>query len=141
LIGIVICFPCFPASAPPSLRQRVAMMTNGRVAAIVGITFMTSIASLGFYTYIATILDNLADIPIVTPYLWAWGIGGVVGIFSIDTLIDQTGRPDLLIASILSIMALAMFNLPFVLPFSMLSLLPFHSFGGDGVVLASPATT
>ncbi|BAD76004.1 hypothetical protein GK1719 [Geobacillus kaustophilus HTA426] len=35
MIGIVIWFPSFPVSAPPSLRQRVAMMTNGRVAAIV----------------------------------------------------------------------------------------------------------
>jgi predicted MFS family arabinose efflux permease len=133
MIGIVIWFPNFPASAPPSLRQRVAMMTNGRVAAIVGITFMTSIASLGLYTYIATILDNLADIPIVTPYLWAWGIGGVVGSFSIGTLIDRTGRPDLLMAGIL-----AMFSLPFVLPFSILSFLPFILWGAMGWASQAP---
>ncbi|MED4924690.1 MFS transporter [Anoxybacillus geothermalis] len=138
MIGIVIWFPNFPASAPPSLRQRVAMMTNGRVAAIVGITFMTSIASLGLYTYIATILDNLADIPIVTPYLWAWGIGGVVGSFSIGTLIDRTGRPDLLMAGILAIMALAMFSLPFVLPFSILSFLPFILWGAMGWASQAP---
>jgi len=132
MIGIVIWFPSFPASAPPSLRQRVAMMTNGRVAAIVGITFMTSVASLGLYTYIATILNNLADIPSVTPYLWAWGIGGTVGSFSIGTLIDRTGRPDLLMAGILAIMALAMFSLPFVLPLSILSFLPFILWGAMG---------
>jgi len=107
-------------------------MTNGRVAAIVGITFMTSVASLGLYTYIATILNNLADIPSVTPYLWAWGIGGTVGSFSIGTLIDRTGRPDLLMAGILAIMALAMFSLPFVLPLSILSFLPFILWGAMG---------
>ncbi|GLH62668.1 MFS transporter [Parageobacillus sp. G301] len=138
MIGIVIWFPSFPVSAPPSLRQRVAMMTNGRVAAIVGITFMTSIASLGLYTYIATILDNLADIPIVTPYLWAWGIGGVVGSFSIGTLIDRMGRPDLLMAGILAIMALAMFSLPLVLSFSILSFLPFILWGAMGWASQAP---
>ncbi|GGE08779.1 hypothetical protein GCM10011571_07600 [Marinithermofilum abyssi] len=53
MLGIVIGLPNFPASAPPSLRQRVAMMTNKRVSATVGITLLTSIASLGLYTYIA----------------------------------------------------------------------------------------
>ncbi|QHC04055.1 MFS transporter [Anoxybacillus sp. PDR2] len=138
MIGIVIWFPNFPASAPPSLRQRVAMMTNGRVAAIVGITFMTSVASLGLYTYIATILDNLAGIPIITPYLWAWGIGGAVGSFSIGTLIDRMGRPDLLMAGILAIMALAMFSLPFVLSFSILSFLPFILWGAMGWASQAP---
>ncbi|BDG47288.1 MFS transporter [Parageobacillus sp. KH3-4] len=138
MVGIVIWFPNFPASAPPSLRQRVAMMTNGRVAAIVGITFMTSVASLGLYTYIATILDNLAGIPIITPYLWAWGIGGVFGSFSIGTLIDRTGRPDLLMAGILAIMALAMFSLPFTLSFPMLSFLPFILWGAMGWASQAP---
>lgn len=138
MIGIVIWFPNFPASAPPSLRQRVAMMTNGRVAAIVGITFMTSIASLGLYTYIATILDNLADIPMITPYLWAWGIGGVVGSFSIGTLIDRASRPGLLMSGILVIMALAMFSLPFVLQFPILSFLPFILWGAMGWASQAP---
>lgn len=138
MIGIVIWFPSFPASAPPSLRQRVAMMTNGRVAAIVGITFMTSVASFGLYTYIATILDNLAGIPIITLYLWAWGIGGAVGSFSIGTLIDRMGRPDLLMAGILAIMALAMFSLPFVLSFSILSFLPFILWGAMGWASQAP---
>jgi predicted MFS family arabinose efflux permease len=62
------------------------MLTNGRVLATVGI--MTSVASLGLYTYIASILHNLTDINNITPYLWAWGIGGVIGSFSIGTLID-----------------------------------------------------
>jgi predicted MFS family arabinose efflux permease len=78
------------------------MMTNGRVSATVGITFMTSVASLGLYTYIASILHNMADIHIITPNLWAWGIGGVIGSFSIGTLIDRTGRPGLLMAGILA---------------------------------------
>ncbi|GIM46853.1 chloramphenicol resistance protein [Collibacillus ludicampi] len=138
MIGIVLWFPNFPASAPPSLRQRVAMMTNGRVSATVGITFMTSIASLGLYTYIATILHNLQDINIITPYLWAWGIGGVVGSFSIGTLIDRTGRPDLLMAGILAIMAFAMFSLPLGLKFPMLAFLPFVIWGAMGWASQAP---
>ncbi len=138
MMGIAIWFPHFAASAPPSLRQRVAMMTNRRVAAIVGITFMTSVASLGLYTYIAVILNNLADISNNTPYLWAWGIGGVVGSFSIGALIDRTGKPGLLMAGILAIMALSMFSVPFALSFPILSFLPFILWGAMGWASQAP---
>lgn len=73
MIGIIACFPNFLAEAPPSLRQRFAMMTNKHVLAIIGITFVTSIASLGLYTYIASILQNVEDINNITLYLWADG--------------------------------------------------------------------
>jgi predicted MFS family arabinose efflux permease len=138
MIGIVIWFPNFPASAPPSLRQRVAMLTNGRVSATVGITLLTSIASLGLYTYIASILHNLADINNITPYLWAWGIGGVIGSFSIGSLIDRTGRPGLLMAGILAIMAIAMFSLPLGLKYPILSFLPFVLWGAMGWASQAP---
>lgn len=138
MIGIIISFPNFPASAPPSLQQRFAMMANGRVAAIIGVTFMTSIASLGLYTYISTILDNLKDTLKLAPYLWAWGIGGAVGSFSVGAFIDRTGRPQLLMAGILAIMAFAMFSIPFALPFPILSFLPFIVWGAMGWASQAP---
>lgn len=125
MLGIALWFPKFPAAAPPSLQQRIRMMTNGRVSATVGITFLTSVASLGLYTYIAPILGSLAGTGFITPYLWAWGIGGVVGSFSIGSLIDKTGRPDLLMGSILAIMGLSMFGLSSVLSIPIVKFFPF----------------
>lgn len=138
LIGIVAWFPNFPASAPPSLRQRLAMLADRRVSATVGITLMTSVASLGLYTYTAAILGSLADIRNVTPYLWAWGIGGLIGSFAIGPLIDRTGRPDLLMAGILCIMALSMLSLPSGLQFPIASFLPFALWGAMGWASQAP---
>jgi predicted MFS family arabinose efflux permease len=135
MTGIALFIPNFPSSTPPSLRQRLAMMTDGQVAATVGITFLTSAASLGLYTYLAAIL---VDKPSITPYLWAWGIGGVIGSLSIGTLIDLTGRPGLLMVGILASMALAMFSLPFALSIPVLAFLPFVLWGATGWASQAP---
>ncbi len=131
MIGII----SFP---PPSMQQRFAMMAKERVAAIISVTFITSIASLGLYTYISTILDNLKDTPSLAPYLWAWGIGGVIGSFSVGYFIDRTARPKMLMAGILTIMAFAMFCIPFALPFPILSFLPFVLWGAMGWASQAP---
>lgn len=138
MMGMVIWFPSFPASAPPSLSQRISMLTNKRIAEVTGITLLTSVASLGLYTYIASILHSLADIHHITPYLWAWGIGGAIGSFSIGSLIDRTGRPGWLMAGILAIMAFAMFSLPLGLKFPILGFLPFVLWGGMGWASQAP---
>jgi predicted MFS family arabinose efflux permease len=138
ILGVMIRFPNFPASPPPSLRQRVSMLTNGRVSATVAITLMTSVASLGLYTYIASVLHHLADMNNLTPYLWAWGIGGVIGSFSIGSLIDRTRRPGLLMAFILAIMALSMFSLPSGLKYPVFALLPFVLWGAAGWASQAP---
>ncbi|MBV6715228.1 MFS transporter [Paenibacillus chitinolyticus] len=138
IIGITAWFPNFPAAAPPSLRQRLAMMTNGRVAATVGITFITSVASLGLYTYVASVLQDLADVQAITPYLWAWGIGGVIGSFSIGTLIDRTGRPGLLMTVILALMALAVFVLPVGIHYTLAAFVAFVVWGATGWASQAP---
>lgn len=137
-IGIYIFFPNFSAEAPPSLHQRFAMMTNKYVLAIISITFLTSIASLGLYTYLASILQKLVNSSNITLYLWAWGIGGVVGSFSIGTLIDRTGRPVLLMTSILTILMLAMFSLPSALNFPVLAFLVIFLWGAMGWASQAP---
>ncbi|MBJ6362618.1 MFS transporter [Paenibacillus sp. GCM10012307] len=138
IVGILLRFPDFPLSAPPGLRQRLSMMANGRVAAIVGITFLTSVASLGLYTYVSSILQELAGIQNITAYLWAWGIGGVVGSLFIGSLIDRTKKPGILMAGILTIMAIAMFSLPFSLHYALLGFIPFFLWGVTGWASQAP---
>lgn len=138
LIGIAVGTPNVPALAPPSLRQRFAMMINGRVSATVGITFLTSVSSLGLYTYISSILQQSAGIQNITPYLWAWGIGGVVGSLSIGALIDRTRHPSLLMAGILAILAFAMFSLPLGIKIPIVAFLPFVLWGAMGWASQAP---
>ncbi|MGE8205495.1 MFS transporter [Heyndrickxia sp. NPDC080065] len=138
MIGVAISFPNFSTKAPPSLRQRLVMMTNKHVLAIISITFLASIASLGLYTYIASILQNVKGVNHITPYFWAWGIGGIVGSFSIGTLIDRTRRPAILLAGILVILSLAMLSLPFTLRFPILMFLPIFLWGAMGWASQAP---
>lgn len=85
MIGII----SFP---PPSMQHRFAIMANGRVAAIISATFLTSISSLGLYTYISTILDNLKA-PSRLHLIGGHGaLGALSGAFLLD--ISLTGRHD-----------------------------------------------
>lgn len=113
-------------------------MTDKKVLAIVGITFLAGIASLGLYTYISSVLYQLGGMANMTPYLWAWGIGGVAGSFAIGTLIDRTGHPARLMAGLLSILALAMFAIPFAIKIPVLGFVPFLLWGAAAWASLAP---
>ena len=103
------------ASEPPSLRQRLAMLVDTKVTSVISITSLVAIASLGLYTYLPPMLEHYAHVKSVTPYMWVWGIGGIVGSFCIGSLIDRTGKPLHLMLVILLILMLAMLLLFFSL--------------------------
>ncbi|MHA7846867.1 MFS transporter [Serratia sp. D1N4] len=133
LAGILAGFPDIAVSTPPSLKARLSVMTNKRVAATVGITFLTALASLGLYTFIAPMLAKMAAVTDVVPYLWAWGIGGMIGSFAIGHLIDWTQRPGWLLIAILFIMSIALFSIPAaVASGALLAFIPFLIWGATG---------
>lgn len=137
-LGIFLRFPNLPVVSPPTFSERAAMLTDSRVAVTVGITFLTSIASLGLYTYIAPILHNLAGTDTLTPYLWVWGIGGMMGSFSIGALIDHTRRPGRLMLGILAIIAIALLVLPLGLQFPLAGFFLFALWGAAGWASQAP---
>jgi predicted MFS family arabinose efflux permease len=137
ILGLLFHFPNFQAQVPPPFHERISMLTNRTVLIIVAITFITSMASLGLYTYVASLLQVLGVLDI-TPYLCSWGIGGVFGSFFIGKLINRTERPQLLMGCILGVMALAMFSIPFVLPVPVLCYLPFFLWGAAGWASQAP---
>jgi predicted MFS family arabinose efflux permease len=132
LLGIALWLPSVDAPAPPSLLERVRMLANGRVLAIVGVTLLTSVASLGLYTYVAPIAHAAGAVDSVTTYLWAWGIGGLIGSFSIGTLIDRTRKPAPLMTAVLGLLLTAVVLLPFVWHVPVLGYLPFLLWGAAG---------
>lgn len=132
LMGIFWRFPKFDTQAPPSLKERFLMLTNIKVAETVGVTILVSIASLGLYTYLASIIHTTIGATTITPYLWVWGLGGIIGSFSIGSLIDITGRPKRLMLAIIIIMALAILLLPALLTYSLLGFIPFFLWGATG---------
>ncbi|MFM0537738.1 MFS transporter [Paraburkholderia graminis] len=92
--GVVSRMPEIAASRPPSLRQRVAVLVDPRVAATIAVSFVTSAASIGLYTFVAPLLRASGGITDPLPYLWAWSVGGVLGIYFCGALIDATGHPE-----------------------------------------------
>lgn len=102
--GVVLLMPKVAAPSPPSFRQRIAVLVDARVAATIGVSFVTSAASIGLYTFIAPLLHATTRIPDPLPYLWMWSLGGIVGVYSCGALIDATGRPERLMSVVLVLM-------------------------------------
>ncbi|MEZ1355929.1 MFS transporter, partial [Pseudomonas aeruginosa] len=86
---------------------------DGHVLVILLVSLLAAIASLGMYTFIAPLLADPAygAVGSVTPYLWVWGIGGVLGSFLIGPLVDRIKGPVLTFA-IMLILAVSLFVLP-----------------------------
>ena len=133
LIGIFVGLNDVTAAAPPSLKERVALLANKQVLATVGVTFLTAIASLGLYTYMAPILLDITSNVNIIPYLWVWGVGGMIGSFTIGYLIDWTKRPRMLLLAILIVMSISLWCIPISQSLaSPLLFIPFLLWGAAG---------
>ena len=104
------------------------------------VSLLAAIASLGMYTFIAPLLADPAygAVRSVTPYLWVWGIGGVLGSFLVGPLVDRIKGPVLTFA-IMLILAVSLFSLPLSAAFSTwLVMLPIAVWGAVGWALQVP---
>nr|MCE4124494.1 MFS transporter [Burkholderia cepacia] len=110
LAGVVLRMPEIAAAAPPSFRQRIAVLMDARVAATIGVSFVTSPASIGLYTFAAPLLRTTAGVTDALPYLWTWSLGGLVGVYFCGVLIDATGRSEWMMSIVLVLM-LSVFTL------------------------------
>nr|WP_267889008.1 MFS transporter [Streptomyces rimosus] len=112
LVGLAALLPPVPADPPVPARARLAAVADQEVAPIVGVSFLAAVASLGLYTYLAPVLASAGGVTEVGPYLWAWGIGGVVGSLVAGPLVDRTGKAAALVGGVLVTVAVAQVLLP-----------------------------
>ncbi|KOT86249.1 MFS transporter [Streptomyces sp. NRRL F-5755] len=112
LVGLAGLLPPVPADPPVAARARLAAIADREVAPIVGVSFLAAVASLGLYTYLAPVLASAGGVGEVGPYLWAWGIGGVVGSLVAGPLVDRTGKAAALVGGVLVTVAVAQVLLP-----------------------------
>jgi predicted MFS family arabinose efflux permease len=136
MLGVLTLLPRLDPPIPPTLRQRVAIMIDRRVAPIVAVSFLANVASLGLYTYLAPVLHSAGGITNPTGYLWAWGLGGIVGAFGIGPLIDRTKRPFALMTVILIGFTVAILLVPVTASIGLLVVIPLAVWGAAG--FASP---
>lgn len=140
LLGLLLKLPSLPAATATTLSQKLAILTDGHVVVILLVSLLAAIASLGMYTFIAPLLADPAygAVRSVTPYLWVWGIGGVLGSFLIGPLVDRIKGPVLTFA-IMIILAVSLFVLPLAAALSTwLVMLPIALWGAVGWALQVP---
>ena len=143
LAGLLWQLPALPtASAAPtmSLRRKLALLADGRVLLILLVSLLAAVASLGMYTFIAPLLAWSAHGAAVssTPFLWAWGVGGIAGSVLVGPWADKLAAPKLTMF-ILLLLALALCALPLAGGWSAwLMLAPIALWGAAGWALQVP---
>lgn len=144
MIGVIavlcmyIFLPDFPTTPPPALNERLKMFLDKRVTITVGITFFASVASLGLYTYLSPLLEEMTSSNSLTMYLWAWGFGGLFGSLIIGYLIDYFGKPKTLVTIILLTLTFSIICLPLMINLPILKYLPFFVWGAMGWACVAP---
>jgi len=109
--GLAARLPQVPGAAMPGLRQRIARLRDGRVTAVVGVTFLQTMASLGLYTFVVPVLLAVGQHS-ASLGLWVWGLGGVFGSVGIGRVVDRADRPRALTTALLALLVLSMVLLP-----------------------------
>ncbi|PAU74532.1 MFS transporter [Halomonas salipaludis] len=139
-IGLVLRLPVLPAAKTSSLGQKLAILSDGHVLVILTVSLLAAVASLGMYTFIAPLMTDpvYGAVRSVTPYLWVWGIGGVLGSFLIGPLVDRLKGPQLTFA-IMLILAASLFVLPLSAALNAwVVMLPIATWGAVGWALQVP---
>lgn len=138
VLGMLRFLPNFPTTPPPALNERLKMFLDKRVIITVFITFFASIASLGLYTYLSPILEEIAVSSNLMMYLWAWGFGGLFGSLMIGYLIDYFKKPKTLVTIILITLTLSIICIPLMINLPILKYLPFFVWGAMGWACQAP---
>ena len=139
-LGLLIKLPAMPAAAASSLGQKLAILGDRHVLVILLVSLLAAIASLGMYTFIAPLLADPAygAVRSVTPYLWVWGVGGILGSFLVGPLMDRVKGP-VLTFGIMLILAASLIVLPLAAALSTwLVMLPIALWGAVGWALQVP---
>lgn len=107
LMGLMLKLPRLPAVAASSMARRLAVLADGSVMAVLMVSFLAAVASLGMYTFIASLLTHpkYGAVGSVTPYLWVWGLGGVLGSFLVGPLVDRLNAPAITLVIMLALSA------------------------------------
>ncbi|MCX4097594.1 MFS transporter [Nocardia sp. alder85J] len=123
-IGIAALLPGLRITASaPSLRARAAVLADRRVLAVAGIMICASSTSVGMYTYLSVLLGHTLHPGSLGPYLWTWGVGGLVGSLAVGYVIDRWADTRALVSVINGTLGIALLILPLA-AHSVLALLP-----------------
>jgi len=136
LLGVVSLLPEMQVGTLPSLHERILALGDHRVLGVVGVTFITAAGSLGLFTFAAPLMENAAGK--VSEALWVWGIGGIVGGYTIGYLIDYTRKPRMVMLLVMVTLLSSILSIPLLSSIPFLFLLPFFVWGLAGWATVTP---
>ncbi|WP_436853795.1 MFS transporter [Staphylococcus caeli] len=137
-ICIFILLPNFKLSAPPSIATRFALFFDIQVLKVISVTICAAIASLGLYTYLAEIIGKSLSSDNIALFLTTWGIGGVLGSFTVGIAIDKFKNTQILMLMILIFLGCSIGLIPILIKVPLLGLLPFLLWGAMGWATQAP---
>ncbi|MBF59657.1 MFS transporter [Halomonas sp. FeN2] len=138
--GLQVKLPALPSAPTLSLVRKLAILRSPYAMAILAVSLLAAIASLGMYTFIAPFMAaaDSGTVRSITGYLWVWGIGGVLGSFLVGPLVDKFIGPVITLA-IMLLLSIALISLPFAASIHpLLTLLPIALWGAVGWALQVP---
>ncbi|WAM52813.1 MFS transporter [Vreelandella venusta] len=138
--GLHAKLPTLPSLPSLPLARKLAILKAPHAMAILAVSLLGAVASLGMYTFIAPFMTATESgaVRSITGYLWVWGIGGVVGSFLIGSLVDRFIGPVITLA-IMLLLSLALIALPVTAStHPLLTLLPIAIWGAVGWALQVP---
>ncbi|ART62277.1 MFS transporter [Kushneria marisflavi] len=137
LLGLMRWLPALSPVAQSSLKQKFAILKDAQVVRLLGISLLAAVASLGLYTFMAPLISAYTEHN-VTPFLWVWGVGGVLGSFLVGSLVDRFSNVQIT-TGILVLLSLSLIALPLALSLNpWLALLPIILWGAVGWALQVP---
>lgn len=139
LVGLVIKLPQISLEKQ-SLIEKLKILKDKKVLGILSISLIAAISSLGLYTYLAPFMayPDFGSISNITPFLWVWGIGGIIGSYIVGYFSNKVKNTKLT-AIIMLILALSLISIPFLANInSWLVLIPIAIWGAVGWALQVP---
>ncbi|ARS53348.1 MFS transporter [Kushneria konosiri] len=137
LVGLMRWLPALSPVTQSSLQQKLGILKDGLVIRLLGISLLAAVASLGLYTFMAPLVRAYTEHSI-TPFLWVWGVGGVLGSFLIGSLVDRFSNLRIT-AGIMTLLGVSLIALPLALSLNpWAGLLPILLWGAVGWALQVP---
>ena len=122
------------------MSEKLRLLKDINVLKILFISLIAAISSLGLYTYLFPLLssDEFGSIENITPFLWIWGIGGIIGSFVVGHISKKISN-EKLTAIIMFMLSVALLLIPFFAAITpWLTLIPIAIWGAVGWALQVP---
>ncbi len=136
LLGFLIQNVDFGVPPSSSWGSRLRLLRDKCALAVIAVTCGACLASLGLYSYVASIYEGSPHS--LTVSLFAWGLGGFMGSSVVGFFVDRTQKPQAVMTFALFGLMLTLFAIPALKDQPYLGLVPLFLWGAFGWAITAP---